>query len=234
MHQSCIVLILLVLAGGAMQQSDGKADKLYLLGKFDPSADERFVKPDDRHTSGAARSQYLRKETYEAFVRMAEAAEKDGVKLIIISATRNFETQKSIWERKWRDEAAVANPADRARKILQYSSMPGTSRHHWGTDVDLNSLNNEYFSSGEGLKIYEWLTAHAHEYGFCQPYTSKATGRSGYEEEKWHWSYTPLSVPFLNQYLNTVTVADITGFQGSETAAAIDVIKNYVAGVSCR
>lgn len=234
MHQLCILIFLLAFVGGTTQQTDGKVDKSYLLGKFDPSADERFVKPDDRYTAGAARSQYLRREAYEAFVRMAEAAEKDGVKLIIISATRNFETQKSIWERKWKDEAAMSNPADRARKILQYSSMPGTSRHHWGTDMDLNSLDNEYFRSGEGLKIYEWLTAHAHKYGFCQPYTSKTTGRTGYEEEKWHWSYTPLSVPFLNQYLNTVTISDITGFQGSETAAGIDVIKNYVAGVSCR
>lgn len=234
MYKLNLCLFLLVCAGTAELQVDRKVDKLYLLGKFDPSADERFVKPDDRHRAGAARSQYLRRETYEAFVNMAEAAEKDGVKLIIISATRNFDTQKSIWERKWKDEAAITNPADRARKILQYSSMPGTSRHHWGTDMDLNSLDNDYFSSGEGLKIYEWLTAHAHKYGFCQPYTSRTTGRTGYEEEKWHWSYTPLSVPFLNQYLNTITLADITGFRGSESAAGIDVIKNYVAGVACR
>lgn len=228
------IFIILVWLSGYQQDPGNRADKLYLLGKFDPSADSRFVKPDDRYTAGAARSQYLRKETYEAFVKMAQAAEKDGVKLVIISATRNFETQKSIWERKWKDESAIDNPTSRARKILQYSSMPGTSRHHWGTDMDLNSLNNEYFNSGEGLKVYQWLTAHAGNYGFCQPYTSKSTGRTGYEEEKWHWSYTPLSIPLLEQYLSTITLTDITGFQGSETAAAIDVIKNYVAGVSCR
>lgn len=209
-------------------------DKAYLLGRFNPEIDARFAKPADEHTAGAARNQYLRKETYEAFVKMAEAAAKDGVTLVIISATRNFETQKSIWERKWQAEAAIANEAERAKKILLYSSMPGTSRHHWGTDMDLNDLNNEYFESGEGLKIYQWLTAHAHEYGFCQPYTSKDKGRTGYEEEKWHWSYTTLSVPLLEAYKKTVSLKDISGFKGSETAAQLDVIKNYVDGVACK
>jgi LAS superfamily LD-carboxypeptidase LdcB len=224
-----ILLVLLVFLAGSRQP-----DKAYLLGRFNPETNPRFVKPADTHTAGAARSQYLRKETYEAFVKMAEAAATDGVALVIISATRNFETQKSIWERKWQAEAAIADEAERAKKILLYSSMPGTSRHHWGTDVDLNDLTNEYFESGEGLKIYRWLTAHAHAYGFCQPYTSKAGGRTGYEEEKWHWSYTPLSVPLLEAYKNTVSLKDIRGFRGSETAAQLDVIKNYVDGVACR
>ncbi|MFN3839507.1 MAG: M15 family metallopeptidase [Cyclobacteriaceae bacterium] len=209
-------------------------DKSYLLGRFNPEADVRFVKPADEHTEGAARSQYLRKETYEAFVAMAQAAAKDGVKLVILSATRNFETQKSIWERKWQAEASIADEAERAKKILLYSSMPGTSRHHWGTDMDLNNLNNAYFESGEGLKIYQWLVAHAHEYGFCQPYTSKDQGRTGYEEEKWHWSYTPLSVPLLEAYKKTISLNDITGFKGSETAVPLDVIKKYVDGVACK
>ena len=81
----------------------------------------------------------------------------------------------------------VPEPVERARMILTYSSMPGTSRHHWGTDMDLNKDNNGYFATGEGLKVYEWLQAHAHEYGFCQPYTPKGPNRpEGYNEEKWH------------------------------------------------
>ena len=51
--------------------------------------------------------------------------------------------------------------------------MPSTSRHHWGTDIDLNSLNNSYFSSGKGLKEYDWLTTNANHYGFYQVYTDE-------------------------------------------------------------
>ncbi|MBX2956413.1 MAG: M15 family metallopeptidase [Cyclobacteriaceae bacterium] len=209
-------------------------DKNYLLGKFNPYQDARFVQLADQYTGGSAKGAYLRKETYEAFIRMAEAAKADGVNLIIISATRNYFQQKAIWERKWMAEASIKNEADRAKKILLFSSMPGTSRHHWGTDMDLNDLNNEYFDSGEGLKIYEWLKAHAHEYGFCQPYTSKVNGRTGYEEERWHWSYTPLSIPLLEAYKNTIKLTDIKDFLGSDTATKLDVIVSYVDGVACK
>lgn len=211
-----------------------EVDKNYLLGKFNQNQDDRFVQLDDQYTGGSAKGAYLRKETYEAFVRMAEAAKQDGVNLVIISATRNYLQQKAIWERKWVNDKESKTDVDRAKKILLYSSMPGSSRHHWGTDMDLNNLNNEYFDSGEGLKIYEWLKAHAHEYGFCQPYTTKTDGRTGYEEERWHWSYTPLSIPFLEAYKKTVVLTDIRDFLGSETAAKIDIITNYVDGVACK
>lgn len=171
---------------------------------------------------------------------MAQAAAKEGVKLTIISATRNFDRQKAIWENKWNgkvrvegvDLRTVKDPAERAKRILRFSSMPGTSRHHWGTDFDLNALENEYFESGEGLRVYRWLQTHAATYGFCQPYTDKATGRSGYEEEKWHWSYVPLSADLLSRYNELIQRSDITGFAGSE--ANVNPIGDYVNGVICQ
>ena len=210
--------------------------KAYLLGQFDETKDSRFVKIDSQYARGSAVGKFLRKESYEAFAKMAEAAKKDGVILFIISATRNFTSQKVIWENKWNGKTPVegknlttmADLPERAKMILLYSSMPGTSRHHWGTDMDLNSLDNSYFASGEGLKIYQWLQAHASEFGFCQPYTSKATGRTGYEEEKWHWSYLPLSKELLKEYKKQIRYADITGFKGSEVAKKLMVIDSYV------
>jgi len=217
-------------------------DKNYLLGKFDPATDPRFVQLTAEYASGSALNRYLRKETFDAFQKMQKAAKNDGVSLTIISATRNFDSQKKIWEGKWngkvkvegKDLTTISDKNERARLILLYSSMPSTSRHHWGTDMDLNSLNNNYFESGEGLKIYEWLTTHAAEFGFCQPYTSKTGGRTGYEEEKWHWSYVPLSKVFLEEYRKQVNYNDITGFLGSEVAQPLQVIDKYVDGVSCR
>jgi D-alanyl-D-alanine carboxypeptidase len=127
-------------------------DKNYLLGKFDPATHPQFVKLADEHTRGSGRGAYLRKETYEAFIKMSDAAHKEGVELTIISATRNFESQKRIWENKWngkvqvegKDLTTVTDLKERARLILLYSSMPSTSRHHWGTDMDLNALNNSF------------------------------------------------------------------------------------------
>lgn len=227
----------LVLAFGSFEP----VDKNYLLGKFKPEQDPRFSRLQDEHTSGTARGGFLRKETYDAFLDMEKAAKKEGIRLVIISATRSFESQKRIWENKWngrvivegRNLDTVTNRVERARIILRYSSMPGSSRHHWGTDMDLNSLDNDYFGSGEGLKTYQWLKVHASGFGFCQPFTSKENGRTGYEEEKWHWSFSPLSKEFLEQYLKKVSHKDFSGFEGYQTAPEIGVIENYVAGVEC-
>jgi LAS superfamily LD-carboxypeptidase LdcB len=217
-------------------------EKGYLLGKFDPADDSRFIPLTSAYAQGSALNGFLRKETFEAFQKMTEAAKKESVNLFIISATRNFDAQKKIWENKWngktkvegKDLTTIADLKERARLILLYSSMPGTSRHHWGTDMDLNSLDNDYFSTGEGLRIYQWLTSHAGEFGFCQPYTSKAGGRTGYEEEKWHWSYLPLSKLFLEEYKKQISYSDITGFEGNNQAKALQLITDYVDGVACR
>jgi zinc D-Ala-D-Ala carboxypeptidase len=232
------VLLMLLIGFSATAQ----IDKKYLLGQFDESKDDRFVKLDDRYAKGSAKGKYLLKETYDAFVKMATAAQQDGITLFIISATRNFEAQKVIWENKWQGRTLVegknlttiSDLPERARLILLYSSMPGTSRHHWGTDMDLNSLEHSYFHSGEGLKIYEWLSTHAAQFGFCQPYTSKSKGRTGYEEERWHWSYLPLSKIFLDEYKKKINYSDIKSFKGSEMAKSIQAIEKYVDGVSCK
>jgi len=217
------------------------ADTLnYVLGKFDPANDTRFIRIENKY--GSDKEMYLRKEVYEAFIKMYEAAKAEGVYLKIISATRNFSKQKKIWEDKWTGKhlvngknlsQTVKDPVERAKMILRYSSMPCISRHHWGTDVDLNTLENAHFNTVAGKQLYEWLQHHAAQFGFCQPYSSKtAHNRTGYEEEKWHWSYIPLAAPLLKYYLNNVKPQDIKGFEGSETATDIDVITKYVGGVN--
>jgi len=202
----------------------------YLLGKFNPATHPDFVKVDKPYTDRAG--MMLRKETFEAFKKMWAAARADNISLRIISSTRNFDQQKNIWETKWERFAKDAPaPKDRALKILEFSSMPGSSRHHWGTDIDLNDLNNPSFEAGgKYQKVYEWLSAHAHEYGFCQPYTA---GRAhGYQEEKWHWSFSPLSKPFLEEYKKTISESDITGFKGADLAPELHTVEYYVGGIN--
>jgi LAS superfamily LD-carboxypeptidase LdcB len=214
--------------------------KNYLMGKFDPSTKEDFVEVESKYTKRFG--QYVRKETYEAFVKMHEAASQAGIPLTIVSATRNFDYQRSIWERKWSGQIPVEgkdlvqeikDPVERAKIILKFSAMPGTSRHHWGTDIDLNALENKYFETKNGEKIYIWLKENASAYGFCQTYTPKNSSRpSGYEEEKWHWSFIPLAKSFLRQYIQKISYDDLKGFKGSETAKALGVIENYVLSIN--
>jgi len=216
-----------------------RTDKQILLGKFNPQSHPDYIKAVAPYTHKDG--MYLHKETYDAFKKMHEAAKTDGITLVIVSATRNFDRQKQIWENKWNGvtlvggknlKQTISDPVERAEKILSYSSMPGTSRHHWGTDIDINSVSPSYFQSGKGLKEYNWLVENAPVFGFCQPYKHKGIEReTGYEDEAWHWTYTPLSCKFTRDYIETVTYDDITGFAGSETAKQIDVIQNYVLGI---
>ena len=215
----------------------------YLRGRFDPAQHEDFTKVDPSMTDGDG-TYYLRKDAYAAFTAMHNAAAKDSIRLEIVSATRNFDRQKSIWEAKWsgarllegREKApdVYPDPKDRALAILRWSSMPGTSRHHWGTDIDINQLNNTYFASGKGLQEYEWLTTHAHEYGFCQPYSPKGEGLRpyGYNEEKWHWSYEPVARQLTQLAATQLHDNQIDGFKGAEAATQIGIVAKYVLGVS--
>ena len=208
----------------------------YLSGKFKPSSHPAFVKVPSKYAN--RKGYYLRQEAFDAFKRMSDAAQKEGVKLVIRSATRNFDYQKRIWNNKWwKKRKAVPNQKQRVKNILQYNSMPGTSRHHWGTEIDLNSFSNKWFSYGEGLKIFNWLNANAHKYGYYRPYTAKNSQRpTGYNEEKWHWSYTPLSKQMLNDARGLLTDAKISGFSGSKYAESLNIVENYIFGVdpSCR
>lgn len=214
----------------------------YLTGKFDPAGKEGFVKIEAAHSNG--KEMWLRKEAYDAFIKMYEAAKADGINLKIISATRNFYRQKQIWEAKWTGarkvegkdlSKAIPEIGKRAYKILEYSSMPGTSRHHWGTDIDLNNLEPSWFTSGEGANVYAWLYVHAAEFGFCQVYTKKGAARPhGYNEEHWHWSYLPLAKPLTEFARENLTNDMITGFKGAEAATEIDVVGKYVLGVGER
>ncbi len=210
----------------------------YIMGHFDPAQHPDFIRIDIKYAD--REGLYLRKDAYEAFGRMYTRALADGIRLQIRSATRNFNYQKGIWEAKWTGEKLIEgnenlaettpDPKERALKILRYSAMPGTSRHHWGTDIDLNSFENSWFDAGEGLNIYNWLKEHAAEFGFCQPYSA---GRpNGYFEERWHWSYMPVSVGLTASAKKELKNEMINGFLGSESAPMIDVVKKYVLGIN--
>jgi LAS superfamily LD-carboxypeptidase LdcB len=210
------------------------------MGHFDPSAHPDFVLIDSIYADRPGL--YLHRETYAAFLKMHAHAQRDGITLQIRSATRNFEAQKNIWERKWTGATLIENGKDasatypehatRAQMILKFSSMPGTSRHHWGTDMDLNAFDNAWFESGIGLRTYQWLRTHAHSYDFCQPYSAKGDERPhGYEEEKWHWSYLPLSKTLLNIAKDSLNDGLISGFHGAAVAKELKVVERYILGV---
>jgi LAS superfamily LD-carboxypeptidase LdcB len=201
----------------------------HLLGRFDYKTDTSFtlVKIDY-----CTKTMYLQKEVYQKFIDMHNAAKKENITLLIVSGTRNFNEQKDIWERKWDKYIKTKDSLSTVRQIMLYSSMPTTSRHHWGTDIDINSVDPAHFNTKQGIKEYKWLVNNAHKFGFCQVYTDKSTSkRTGYEMEKWHWSYTPISSRYLKKYNELVNYKLVNGFKGSYFAPKIKSIENFVNGI---
>ncbi len=216
-------------------------EKIYLTGKFDPAQREDFILVSPKYTL-VPNKIYLRKETYGAYLQMRNAASKDSIDLKIASATRNFDYQKDLWEKKWTGitivdgkdlSKSMTDEQERFEKILEYSAVPGTSRHHWGTDIDINDASLQYFDSQKGKKEYEWLTKNAYQFGFCQTYNLKGSTRpTGYNEEKWHWSYLPLSRIFMQEYKNLIKNEDMKGFLGEEYTQSLDLLNNYVLSIN--
>lgn len=208
-------------------QSYAPATLDILTGHFDPTENPAFIKIPIVYTDGT--DMYVQTEVFKAFKRMRADARREGVYLNIVSATRTFNRQAEIWERKWNSLCGIN--VMRAASILQYSSMPGTSRHHWGTDIDLCSTENEDWDSPELQKALKWLKSHAVEYGFFMPYTDDPD-RPGYKYEPWHWSYFPIADIYTETYRHAVCSHDIYGFHGYTTARPLNVINNYVLGIA--
>jgi LAS superfamily LD-carboxypeptidase LdcB len=184
------------------------------------------------------KAEKLDQDAYTAFKVMHAAAKAAGHDLRIVSGYRAYgtittlNTQAEIWQRKTKTMKAA--------EILTYSSMPGTSRHHWGTDMDLMSTNTAQFADsppGIYLPVYEWLKANGPTHGFCQPYTAKP--RPGYNEERWHWSYRKKSKCYLQDYMSVIGDQDIVAAATKESLSEItlDIVQaqkirdEYVNGV---
>lgn len=202
-----------------------------IAGRFDPALDSGFV---SFVPAWSSKKMYLRKEVFEAFLLMADSASKEGIPLFIVSATRTFDHQKELWENKWVGKTMVdgknlrldiKNPQHRARKILEYTAPPGYSRHHWGTDIDLNSVEPAYFDTEQGQKVYDWLLNHAGHFGFCQTYPAQGEKRSGgFNEEKWHWSYLPVSKTIWEAQIQQFSTRKKYRYKGYQAVNAINII----------
>lgn len=211
-------------------------DGQLIAGKFDPTNRDGFIEFQSESDKSIL---YIQLEAYVAFLRMKEFAAKDSIQLSIVSAFRSFERQQEIWEQKWLGKLPVDgmdvniftdNPVMKAQKILEYTAPPGFSRHHWGTDIDINSVEPSYFETAEGDRVYQWLLLHAGKFGFCQTYTAYNPLRpAGFKEEKWHWSYEPISYLIWSAQLKQFDHRELHPFLGSEVFQFInlfDYIKN--------
>jgi LAS superfamily LD-carboxypeptidase LdcB len=162
----------------------------------------------------------LHYEVAASFLALRDAAAQAGIDLHPRSSFRDFQTQMTIWNSKWRGERDLwsrdgvkldrnqLSEGELIDAILAWSALPGGSRHHWGTDIDVidtaavpngytvQLVPSEYAADGVFSKLANWLNNNLHRFGFFRPYL---TDRGGVCSEPWHISYAPVSVLALEQ-----------------------------------
>ncbi|MEH6543432.1 MAG: M15 family metallopeptidase [Porticoccaceae bacterium] len=161
----------------------------------------------------------LHRELIAPLQALCERGREAGLDISVASGFRSFERQLNIWNTKARGERAVLDSAgqplemqrlDDTQKvfaILRWSALPGTSRHHWGSDFDiwdaaavpadycLQLHTDEYCKGGPFSALNVWLQEEvdAHPDIFFRPYTVDGDGTA---PEPWHLSYAPLARRF--------------------------------------
>lgn len=183
-----------------------------------PLTPQQMTGREETHLVELACGQRLQEPVAVAFTRLQADARAAGFDLAIASGFRSYSRQLAIWNGKANGQRAVHDDAGRGVKlaalsaseqlqaILRYSAIPGTSRHHWGTDLDvfdvaampqdyqLELSPREVAPGGLFDPLHCWLDqrmAAGESHGFFRPYSQD---RGGVAPERWHLSYAPLAV----------------------------------------
>jgi LAS superfamily LD-carboxypeptidase LdcB len=196
----------------------------------------------EAHLCDAAAAEALgvpvHRDVVEPFRALRAAAAGEGFALEVLSGFRGFDRQLSIWNRKAAGELAVLDSAavpldiralsrrELVFAILRWSALPGASRHHWGTDLDvfdaaarpegyeIELIPGEVDPGGMFGPLHDWLderVAAGTSFGFFRPYDRD---RGGVAPERWHLSCAPVAAAFVDALSpdvlrDTVRAADL-------------------------
>lgn len=172
---------------------------------------------DESHLVSLPCGNQLHAEAAAAFAALQADASEAGFCLTVASSFRSFSRQLALWNGKACGERAVHDdegctidlsclpPLQQIHAILRFSALPGASRHHWGTDLDVFDASavddgyqlalspQEVVPGGVFDALHCWLDeqmAAGDSHGFYRPYH---TDRGGVAPERWHLSYVPLA-----------------------------------------
>lgn len=193
-----------------------------------------------------SQSLFLHRDVLPHWQYLVEQAKAAGFDLQIASAWRGFERQQAIWNGKASGQRAVLDaqgkPCDIAClsddellfAMLRWSAIPGCSRHHWGTDVDVFDASavaadyvvqlttDECVGSGPFARLHAWLDQALHEPDaiFFRPYSED---RGGIAPEPWHLSCGTVA----HQYQTLLDEEKLLGWLLQQDIALKDSIRTH-------
>ena len=192
-----------------------------------------------------------------AFLGLRAAASQSDIDLVPVSTFRSFQHQLGIWNEKFNGrrplldqhgrtlDCAVMTETQIVQAILLWSALPGASRHHWGSDIDVidrsalapkqraQLIPLEYSPGGVFERLGRWLPQHCEDYGFFLPYDRD---RGGVRPEPWHLSYAPVSSKALRALTVDVLAAALADVELSGAAVVrrqlADIHSRYICAVA--
>ena len=187
---------------------------------------------------------FLVPEAQTAFLALQQAAAKAGFNLQPASSFRDFSRQQLIWNNKFLGKRKVHNDAgktldlmalndwQKCEAILRFSALPGASRHHWGTEIDIFDPNLlptgqalqlepwEYQKEGYFFELSQWLKYNAQQFDFTFPFLNFTTEYK-IGQEPWHLSFLPQAQK-ANQAFNQETL--LQAWEGENIAGKTTLI----------
>lgn len=210
----------------------------------------------DNHITYLSKNIGIHHDVLSSFQQMQQAAVDDGITIDIASGYRSFARQQQIFNKKFNGQLNVLNSdnqtvdmsvlsdAEKIERILLFSALPGASRHHWGTDIDVYSEELlqgeklslepwEYQTDGPLAPLTLWLDNNMAKFGFYRPYDKY---RGGIAAEPWHLSYAPLADIFDKQFSSemltcAIAVSELTA--KDEIQAMINhIYQQYITNIA--
>ena len=136
-----------------------------------------LVNMNPKYTLNDGKQYLLAGVAYEKYVEMWDAAKKEGLSMMVVSAYRTEDYQRNLYNNKVRTSGKVY--ADK------YSARAGHSEHQTGLAIDIGST----YTSFEYTAEFKWLEKHAHEYGYILRYPKGKEWITGYAYEPWHYRF---------------------------------------------
>jgi LAS superfamily LD-carboxypeptidase LdcB len=154
----------------------------------------------------------------DSLLHLQKACASEGFDLAVASGFRGLEHQQAIWNRKAQGLQAVLdnfgkpldfqslNEQERVLAIMRWSALPGASRHHWGSEIDVYNRRakeqveltpQEVEDTGPMGPFHLFLNEVIDDFEFFRPYEFDL---GGVAPERWHLSYAPLSEPCDEAY----------------------------------
>ena len=148
-------------------------------------------------------------------LQLKEESHRHGFDLCVASGFRSYERQEAIWNNKTSGktplldqnghplETQSLSTQELIHAICYWSAIPGISRHHWGSDMDVYDKNalpanyklqmipQEVEKGGLFAPLHDWLDDYMnHSHDFFRPYDGENCDVS---PERWHLSFHPVA-----------------------------------------